>query len=126
MPQGPSPPGVMFQSHLQRAYIVNLAVENTFKLELVLILRICGCCFPRRCCGTVAHVARCIKAAHYSGINIAHNPQQLAAAAAAAVAAIPNAGFQHRGAAQVGHGHGFTGTGSKVLLVNNLHDGVSA
>jgi hypothetical protein len=72
----------------------------------------------------IIRVARCITAAHYSGINVAPNPQQVAAAAA--VAAIPNAGFQHRGAVQVGHGHAFAGAGSKVLLVNNLYDGVSA
>ena len=60
------------------------------------------------------------RTAHYGGINPAHNPQQ--AAAAAAVAAFANAGLQHRGVA----GHGFAGVGSKVLLVNNLCEGVSA
>ena len=59
------------------------------------------------------------------GGHLALNPQQAAAAAAVA-------GFQNRTAVQVGHGHGFGvaggggGTGSKVLLVNNLCEGVSA
>lgn len=59
------------------------------------------------------------------GGHLALNPQQAAAAAAVA-------GFQNRTAVQVGHGHGGFGvaggggTGSKVLLVNNLCEGVSA
>jgi hypothetical protein len=63
------------------------------------------------------------------GGHLALNPQQAAAAAAVA-------GFQNRTAVQVGHGHGGFGVagggggggtaGSKVLLVNNLCEGVSA